>query len=200
MLESNYFTKENVEWIKALLNEAITRSNSLEKSSKLKEIVEKVEGILEPSSFVLTSEEDIANLNIILGELESLRKQYQAIHDLEAIVEYERIKKEMAGHLAYLSTIRETLIMDAMVYEDFYKKELRNSLIDEIIEGTEGRKVSMSAAEKRVELDQTYLHHKHQYFKIQRLAFEVRTKYAFYTDLWKMVMQSFSYASRRNQQ
>lgn len=199
-MENNFFTQENVKWITALLNEASTRTSNEEKATKLKALEAKVRGVLSPSSFIRTTDNDLENLGATMKALEELRNEYSAIHDLEAIVLYERIKKEMAGHLEYLATLKETLWVDSLMYEDYFKKELRSSLINQIFEETEGKKLSMAAAEKKVELLEEYQHHKQQFFSLQRLALEVRTKYSFYIDLWKMVMQSCSYASRRNQQ
>lgn len=199
-MENNFFTQENVKWITALLDEASTRTSNEEKATKLKALEAKVRGVLSPSSFIRTTDNDLENLGATMKALEELRNEYSAIHDLEAIVLYERIKKEMAGHLEYLATLKETLWVDSLMYEDYFKKELRSSLINQIFEETEGKKLSMAAAEKKVELLEEYQHHKQQFFSLQRLALEVRTKYSFYIDLWKMVMQSCSYASRRNQQ
>lgn len=199
-MENNFFTQENVRWITALLDEASTRTSNEEKATKLKALEAKVRGVLSPSSFIRTTDNDLENLGATMKALEDLRNEYSAIHDLEAIVLYERIKKEMAGHLEYLATLKETLWVDSLMYEDYFKKELRSSLINKIFEETDGKKLSMAAAEKKVELLEEYQHHKQQFFSLQRLALEVRTKYSFYIDLWKMVMQSCSYASRRNQQ
>lgn len=199
-MENNFFTQENVRWITALLDEASTRTSNEEKATKLKALEAKVRGVLSPSSFIRTTDKDLESLGATMKALEELRNEYSAIHDLEAIVLYERIKKEMAGHLEYLATLKETLWVDSLMYEDYFKKELRSSLINKIFEETDGKKLSMAAAEKKVELLEEYQHHKQQFFSLQRLALEVRTKYSFYIDLWKMVMQSCSYASRRNQQ
>lgn len=199
-MENNFFTQENVRWITALLDEASTRTSNEEKATKLKALEAKVRGVLSPSSFIRTTDKDLESLGATMKALEDLRNEYSAIHDLEAIVLYERIKKEMAGHLEYLATLKETLWVDSLMYEDYFKKELRSSLINKIFEETDGKKLSMAAAEKKVELLEEYQHHKQQFFSLQRLALEVRTKYSFYIDLWKMVMQSCSYASRRNQQ
>lgn len=199
-MENNFFTQENVRWITALLDEASTRTSNEEKATKLKALEAKVRGVLSPSSFIRTTDKDLESLGATMKALEGLRNEYSAIHDLEAIVLYERIKKEMAGHLEYLATLKETLWVDSLMYEDYFKKELRSSLINKIFEEADGKKLSMAAAEKQVELMEEYQHHKQQYFSLQRLALEVRTKYSFYIDLWKMVMQSCSYASRRNQQ
>lgn len=199
-MENNFFTQENVRWITALLDEASTRTSNEEKATKLKALEAKVRGVLSPSSFIRTTDKDLESLGATMKALEELRNEYSAIHDLEAIVLYERIKKEMAGHLEYLATLKETLWVDSLMYEDYFKKELRSALINKIFEEADGKKLSMAAAEKQVELMEEYQHHKQQYFSLQRLALEVRTKYSFYIDLWKMVMQSCSYASRRNQQ
>ena len=106
---------------------------------------------------------------------------------------YDMLKKEMATKLQYLSTYKDIFLNEANYIEDMLKKEIRITLVEEIklLE-----KCSFTQADKLVEKDRRYTTLRDQVYYVKKVSNRIKTKYQFYMQLWQMIFQSVSTATK----
>lgn len=190
-------TEEQTMWLTALLEEAVGRANTDEKKGKLLSLKEKVAHAFSFIPSINTTEQDVKDAKEILESLRRITETYTENPDLEAVDDYEYIKREMIGQLEYLSTIREKIVDDANFMKDYLRKELYSTLALEYTDPTDGSKgVSQAKADRLVEVDPRYLTVKKQYNRIQEVASMVKTRYEHYTRTLQAVIQSCSSARK----
>ena len=186
-----YFTKENFHWLEALTDEALTKTTDKVKLLKLGSIKNKLEKLKETDIDVNISEEDIKEASAVLDRLETIVKDYTEQKGIAGADKYDELKKQMAGELHYLGSLKDTF-MDELTYtEDVFKKEIRIRIVDEIKDDSG---VSFSQADKLVEKDVRYVNMRKKVHKLRRLANNIKTKYDYYLKVWNMVFQSVSTA------
>lgn len=191
-------THKEAEWLIALVKEASGRTTSAPKVTALNNLVEKL-GFLHSSIPPLSSSvENIEEAKQLLEKLHDLNMLYSQNSDMTSIEEYDNLKKEFSGSLDYLATLKDSFKIDAEFLEDYLKKELRSVISEDLRLAWEanGEKLSVAQANTLVEIDTTYLNVKKQYQLLYRWATELDTKYKLYMQVWQMVFQSVSTASK----
>lgn len=187
------FTEENIDWITKLIEESIGRASSEEKKIKLEHLKNKVSALGELKFTVNVTEKDLKGISEVLSDLEKLTLSYSNLHDISALEDYDKLKKQFASKLEYLSTYKDILLDEVNHLDDVLKKELRIKLVLNI-KDEEG--VSYSQADKMVDMDKRYTVPRDQINHIERVANKVKTKYDFYMKLWQMIFQNVSTASK----
>lgn len=187
------FTEENIEWIAKLIEESVDRAGSEEKKIKLEHLKNKILALGEFKFDVKVTEQDLKGINEVLSDLEKLTATYSSLHDISALEEYDKIKKQFASKLEFLSTYKDILLDEVNYLDDLLKKEFRITIALNIKE-EEG--VSFTQADKMVEMDKRYTVLRGQVDSLSRIANKVKTKYDFYMKLWQMIFQNVSTASK----
>lgn len=193
------FTQENIDWIKALIKQALGKTQDEVKKNKLESILTKVDRLGENPVRVTIKEQDITETNKVIEELEVITNNYSQLSDISDVNQYDTIKKDMTSKLQYLATYKDTFLNESSYLEDYLKKELRGRLIQDIMENhkdVNNKKPSFTQADKLVEIDARYLSIKEQVTRVSSLASMIKTKYDFYMKFWQMVFQSVSTASK----
>ncbi|MCA9749043.1 MAG: hypothetical protein KC414_08050, partial [Romboutsia sp.] len=193
------FTQENIDWAKALLSQAISKTQDKVKIEKLNSISEKLDRLGENPIKISIKEQDIIETNKVISELEIITNAYTRLSDISDVEQYDNIKKQMTSKLQYLSTYKDMFLNESSYLEDYLKKELRTRLIQDIMENDKdinNKKPSFTQADKLVDIDSRYLLVKEQVTRVSNLANTIKTKYDFYMKFWQMVFQSVSTASK----
>lgn len=194
------FNKENIEWLLALTNQAISKVKDDDvKLNKLKNISNNLTELSKVNVKITISEDDIKNTNKLLEELKKLTDKYSKMSDISDVNQYDELKKLMSSKLQTLSTYKDIFLNESTYLEDYLKKEFRVKIIQEMMENdtdVNGKKVSFTQADKLVDIDSRYLLVKEKVRKVESLANSIKTKYLFYLQLWQLVFQSVSTASK----
>ena len=187
------FTDENILWLSLLVENALKKTNDQQKSSKLLILLDKIKALNQHDLTINITEQQIKDTDKVISDLEEITSYYTSITDIGALEDYDRIKKEMAGLLQYLSSYKDLFLNEKDYLENKLKKEKRIEIAMLI---KDEDKVSLTQAMNLVEKDQRYIILRDQYYYIDRIANRVKTKYQFYLQLWQNVFQSVSTASK----
>lgn len=187
------FTDENIKWLSLLVDNALQKTNDTNKSSKLRILLDKVQALNQQDLTINITEEQINDTNRVISDLEELTSYYVSITDIGALDDYDRIKKEYAGLLQYLSSYKDLFLNERDYLENKLKKEKRVEIALLI---KDEDKVSLTQAMNLVEKDKRYTLLRDKFYYIDRIANRVKTKYQFYLQLWQNVFQSVSTASK----
>lgn len=192
----------DVDWLKEMINYGISKSeNDLKKQDKLRALLIKIDNVIDPSLKINVTSKDISDVHEILDSLEKVLTEYTNTIDISNVDLYDNYKKRVAANLASLSALHSKLQNESSKLEDYLKKELRTSIIKEMMENGEdpnGKKFSFTQADKMVEIDETYLIVKRQVTQVTDTASLVKIKYGLFTQLWQMIFQNVSVATKES--
>ena len=90
------FTQENIDWAKALLSQAISKTQDKVKIEKLNSISEKLDRLGENPIKISIKEQDIIETNKVISELEIITNAYTRLSDISDVEQYDNIKKQMS--------------------------------------------------------------------------------------------------------
>lgn len=187
------FTEENIDWLEKLIKQSIDKTNDELKKGKLNQLLNKISRLGEFKLKTSIEEKDLLEINNVIEDLEGLTLQYSNLHDISALEEYDKLKKTFSAKLQYLSTYKDILCDEVNYLDSTLRKEIRISIALNIKE-EEG--VSFTQADKMVEKDKRYTILRDQVDYVERIANKIKTKYSFYMQLWQMIFQNVSTASK----
>ena len=188
------FTSSEYELIRLLVE------RSLPKVKDKPEVVVELESILEKIGYTsiyalpisITSAE-IGRVNTLVTSIEDNIQKYVKLTGGANLQILEGIKKEITGEMAYLSSFRDKFIYELEFLEDVFKKEIFSRLVQEI-SSRDG--VSITQAEKIVNIDENYIRIRRDLHKLRQLIGGLKTKYSFFEKSLQLIIQSVSVAGK----
>lgn len=186
-------TEENVQWLSLLVEQASEKTTDNVKKVKLKSLLEKVNLLGKHELKVTITSAQIKAIDEVLKDLEEITSEYTNAMDITDLEVYDKIKKKFTAKLEFLSTYKVLFNEEINYLEDVLKKEIRVHITMEI-KDEEG--ISFTQADKMVEKDIRYTRLRDHIYNLKMISTKIKTKYEFYSQLWQMVFQSVSTASK----
>lgn len=135
------------------------------------------------------TEEDYKKIKEVLLELKTITQEYSSCFDLSQTEFYDSIKKRLTAQLEFLSSYKELLNEVSTYKENEVKKEVYASIISKLVNG---KKIGVTAAKIEVENVSSFKEAKRDLIKLVSAYNVVKTKYSFYMEILKLVVQSVS--------
>lgn len=188
------FSTQDVKILEQLVIAALKTSTEESSVKRLEDLRSKVSSLANYELKIDITQKQLDNLNKVMEELNKLVNDYveKPFTDVEA---FDTIKREMAGYLESLSTLKDIFLNAASFNEEILKKQIRVELID-LLQTEEG--YSFTKAKEYVEKDARYTAQRDRLEKLRRISTSIKTKYDYYMKIWQGVIQSVSTASKEN--
>lgn len=191
-------TPKNIKWLLYLIDNNYDKLKDAAKP-EMEELRTKLKNIRDVEVPINITEEDVENTTTLIEELREISQQYSKNTDLSAVESYDVYKKQMAGKLATLSTLKAKFLEQSADLEDYLKNELRVNLILEIMrteKDSKGKSVSATFAKELVLVDIRYINFKKRVRTVSNMANRIKSEFSFFMQLWQQVFQSVSTASK----
>lgn len=147
-----------------------------------------------PTNFKEGYGDSVKELITKLNEQKTLYLGSQSISD---VAFFELLKRRVFGYTSTLDTYVQTMEAEAERVEDYVKKELRSKILFEYVDGKgDKKKITVTSAERKVEVDPSYIAAKHEMWELKRQCRFLKGRLkAFYT-LHSSIVQSVSIAGK----
>jgi len=191
-------TQKNVKWLLYLIdnNSAKLKPSAVEEMAELKF---KLTAIQDAEVPIKITDDDISMAMTLTEDLRKVAHEYSITTDLSVVEVYDKFKKEIAGKLATLSSLKAKFLEQSAELEDYLKNELRASIVLELMKtekDSKGKSISATLAREMVLVDVRYTAFKKKVRTVTNMANRIKGEFSFFMNLWQQIFQSVSTASK----